>query len=190
MLVVLHLDGSIDPHSHRHLLRLLPVSPNDQRGQLLRLKSLFQADQVVGLCSGDAQTRRRSAILELTREDSHADQIASMNPLEAPGDHCANAEKCSALRGPVARASRPVFVPREHHQRHPLLAIADRSIVDAHLLAAWMMDRDAPFHARNHLVLDADIREGSTRHDLVVATAGAVAVEVFDLYALIEEILS
>jgi hypothetical protein len=54
-----------------------------------------------------------------------------------------------------------------------------RRVVDR-ILSGAVLQRDAAFDARGHVVLDADVGEGAAHHDFVVAAAGAVAVELRD----------
>ena len=83
---------------------------------------------------------------------------------------------------PLAAQSRlrahAVFLAAEHDQRHAFLLVAHGGVVDRHLLAVGLVLGPAAFDARQHLVLDADVGEGAAHHDLVVAAAGAVGVEV------------
>src|SRR5438874_10751274 len=49
------------------------------------------------LAPGQLQCLARVALLELQREHAHADQIAAVDPLEALGNHCADAQEHSAF---------------------------------------------------------------------------------------------
>src|SRR5919205_1183576 len=50
--------------------------------------------------------------------------------------------------------------------------------------------REAALHAVQELVLDADVRERAADHDLVVATARAVGVEVLALHTVGQQVLA
>src|SRR5258706_1929231 len=101
-----------------------------------------------------------------------------MDALEAVGDDRAYAEQARAFGGPVARAAGSVFLTGDHDQRHFLLRIAHRGIVDAHLLAARLVDGYSTFDARDHLIPEANVGERAAHHDFVVHAPRAVVVEV------------
>ncbi len=106
-----------------------------------------------------------------------------MDALEALGDHRADAEQLGALRRPVARGAVAVFCAGEDDERHLLLGVFHRRVVDRHLGAVGpVLGLAALRHVAvvglAHEVLDADVGEGATHHDLVVAAPRAVLVEV------------
>ena len=72
----------------------------------------------------------------------------------------------------------PYSLPPNTTSGTPSCLVAHRGVVDRHLLAGRLVQGPAAFDALQHLVLDADVGEGAAHHDLVVAAAGAVAVEV------------
>ena len=115
---------------------------------------------------------------ELQRQDAHADQVRTMDALEAFGDHRLHAEQVGAFRRPVARGAGAVFLAGDHHQRHAAGLVAHRGVVDRQLLVARVVDGVAAFFAAEHQVLDADVGEGAAHHHVVVAAARAVGVEV------------
>ena len=49
---------------------------------------------------------------------------------------------------------------------------------------------NAAFRARSNLVADADVRERTANHDLMVAAAGAVGVEVLLLDAMLDQVFA
>ena len=96
--------------------------------------------------------------------------------------------------GPLAAQSRdepvPYSLPPNIDQRHALLLVAHRRVVDRHLLAGRIVLGDAAFDARHHLVLDADVGERAAHHYFVIAAPGAVAVEVPLLDPMRDEIFA
>ena len=56
--------------------------------------------------------------------------------------------------------------------------------------AAGLELRYAAFDAGDHQILDADIGKGAAGHDAVVAAARSVAVEIDEIDAVLDEILS
>src|SRR5207247_1303155 len=97
-----------------------------------------------------------------------------MYAFEGLRDHGANAKQPRPLRSPVARAARPVLLSREYDQRRALGLVLDRRVVDTHLLAARLMNRDTAFGAGNHQVLDPNIRKRSSSHHAIVAATRTV----------------
>ena len=55
---------------------------------------------------------------KLQRQHAHVDEIAAMDALEALREHRLDAEQQRALRRPVARRARAVFLAGDDHQRH------------------------------------------------------------------------
>src|SRR5258706_9975193 len=91
----------------------------DREGQLLaRRNSCLKPGEIKGLGAVQMKCLGVRAILELTRQHPHPDQVAAMYSLEALGDHSADAEQSSPLRSPIARAACAVLLTREHHQRN------------------------------------------------------------------------
>src|SRR5436190_9265215 len=112
-----------------------------------------------------------------------------MDALERLGDRSAHAHEVRALRRPVARAPRAVLLAREHDERHALLLIAHRRVVDRHLLARREVPRPPAF-LLGELVAEADVREGPADEHLVVPAARAVLVEVDRLHPLRDQVLA
>ncbi len=71
----------------------------------------------------------------------------------------------------------------------PCCLVLHRRVVDRHLLAVGQVLGQAAFDARHEQVLEADVRERAAHHDLVVAAARAVLVEVLRLHAVRVEVL-
>src|SRR5215470_19505876 len=101
-----------------------------------------------------------------------------MNALERLADHRANPQQGCSLRSPVPRRAGTVLPAGEYDERHALALVSHRGIVDWHLIAGRIMDRDAALDAWNHLILDADIGERAPHHYFVVASPGPVLIEV------------
>src|SRR3546814_2827508 len=51
------------------------------------------------------------------------------------------------------------------------------------------MPGPSPAPVGNHLVLDADVREGAAYHDVMIDTAGREGVEVLRRHALVDQVL-
>lgn len=53
-----------------------------------------------------------------------------------------------------------------------------------------MMDRDAALGARNHFILDTDIGKSAAHHDLVVAPARPIGIEILATHLVLREVLA
>src|SRR5262249_5097012 len=71
----------------------------------------------------------------------------------------------------------------KYHQRDLVGLVLHGRVIDWHTLLRGIVDGDAALHARNHLVLDANVRESAAHHYFMVAATRPVLVEVggFDL---------
>src|SRR5690606_31932322 len=101
-----------------------------------------------------------------------------------------DAEQRGALRGPVARRARAVLLAAEHDERDARLRVVLRRVVDRGLLAREEVARESALDARYELVAQPDVGEGATDHDLVVAAARAVGVEVASVDPALREVLA
>ena len=117
-------------------------------------------------------------------------RFEAMDALEALRDDAFDAEQGGAFGGPIARTAGAVFLAGEDDQRRVVLRIFHGGVVDAHDFAARLVFGDAAFGAGGHQVLDADVGKGAAGHDAVVAAARAVAVEVLESDAVIQQIFS
>ncbi len=92
--------------------------------------------------------------------------------------------------GPVAGGAGAVLLAGEDAERCAALGVADRGVVDGHRDVFGEQAGDAAFGAGGEFVAQADVGEGAADHDLVVAAAAAVAVEVGGLDAVVGEVLA
>ena len=75
------------------------------------------------------------ALQELQRDHAQRHQVGAVDALEALGDHRPHAQQRAALGRPVTGAARAVLLAGDHHQRHAVGQVAQRGVVDRHLLA-------------------------------------------------------
>src|SRR5690242_3985483 len=181
--VVLGLARGVDPH---HGAKLLAVGGDRNLARYVALVYLFDAADVEGLLAGEAQRGRRLPRPVLERQHAHADQVGPVDALEGLDEHGAHAEQQGALSGPVAGRARAVFLAAEHDQRGAVGDVLTGGVVDRHLLA--VPGGDAALGARRELVAQPDVGERAADHDLVVAAAGAVGVEVLALDAVLGQV--
>src|ERR1700752_91131 len=161
---------------------------NHERDLFTRFDSIFNAEQIETFAAVEPERGSARVVFELTRQHAHAHQIAAMNSFETLRDDCLHAEQTCSFRGPIARASRAVFLTRDYHKRYAFRLITHRGVVNTHAVFAWMMNRYTAFDAGHHQVLDAHVGKRAAHHHLMIAAPRAVAVEVFDVDALILQI--
>ena len=129
---------------------------------------------------------------ELQRQDAHADEVRAVDALEALGDDGLHAEQGRALGRPVAARAGAVLLAAEDHERGAGGLVVLRRVVDERLRGIRLGEVAgvAALDAVEQLVLEADVREGSADHDLVVAAARAVGVVVVAVDAVLVEVLA
>src|SRR5690606_37328442 len=133
-----------------------------------------------GLLAGQAEGVGRVALRELQRQDAHADEVRAVDALVGLGDDGLDAEQRGALGRPVAGRAGTVLLARQDDQRDAGGLVVLRGVVDEGDRAAVLREVAgvAALGARRYLVAQADVGERAADHDLVVAAARAVAVEV------------
>ncbi len=127
---------------------------------------------------------------ELQRKDAHADQVGPVDTLVTFGDGEADTEQARTFGGPVARRSRAVLLAGEDAERRPALGVGDRSVVNGHGNVVGQQTRDAALGAGREPVAQAYVGKGAAHHHLVVAAAGAVAVELDRLHAVLHQVFA
>src|SRR5450830_427141 len=184
MLVVINFDRRIDTQQHVDFLRAAVGAVDHQGCQLLWLDFAFQTFQVEGFIAGDAQGLHAVVADELQWQHAHAHQVRTVDTLERAGDHGFYAQQLRTFGRPVAGRAGAVLFAAEHHGRRAFSNILHRCVVDRHLFAGRLVDRDAAFDCRtvclgrDHAVFDTHVGEGAAHHDFVVAATRAVGVEV------------
>src|SRR5262245_18596840 len=93
----------VDPRDCLELRRLVATSERTHRNRSARPQALCDAGDLVPFAPRESERRRRRTRLELQRQDTHVDEVAAVNPLEALSDHRAHAEQQRAFGRPVAR---------------------------------------------------------------------------------------
>ena len=196
MAVVVDFDGRVD--AEFDLVRFLgSVFSGDVEGDILAwLDAVAEAGDVVGFGAVKVERFSADTLEELKREDAHADEVGAVDAFEAFGHNSLDSEEAGAFGCPVATGARAIFLSGEDDKRGAVGLVFHAGIVDAHLLAGGLVDREAAFHARavglsgDHEVFDTDIGEGAAGHDAVIATAAAVAVEIHRFDTVFDEVFS
>ena len=176
--VVEHLDRRVQAQDHVEARLRARRAPGQDLELLARRDRVVEAGDVEALLAAQAQAVARVPRLELERQHAETRQVAAVDALEAFGDHRAHALQARALGRPVPAGPGAVLLSGEDDERRALGPIAFGRGEDRHLLAAGEVPREAALDAVQQLVADADVGEGAPLHHLVVAAAGAVAVEV------------
>ncbi|GIX63876.1 mitochondrial import receptor subunit Tom40 [Babesia caballi] len=123
---------------------------------------------------------------ELQRQNAEADQVGAVDALEGLRDDGADTQQGGALGGPVARAAGAVLLAGDDDEAGAVGAVALRSVEDAEHLAGREVDGLGALVGAEQ-VREANVGEGAANHDLVVAAARAVGVEVARLHAAGEQ---
>src|SRR3954451_4835035 len=181
------LRGAIDANPGSKGRRGAALAP-DLDVDLLAGNELREATDRERFPPGETERRARLSMEELERQDAHADEVAPVDPLEALGDHRADAEEHRPLRGQVARAHRAVLLAGEHDQRSALGPVPLGGVEDRHPLVVREVGRPRPLGARGELVAQPHVRERAAHHHLVVAAARAVAVELRLRNAVLDQV--
>ena len=113
-----------------------------------------------------------------------------MDALEAFGDGGAHTQQQWAFGGPVTRAAGTVLFAGDNEQRDALLLVAHGGVVDGRFFAIGQVDSVVAFFAWHETIAQADIAEGATHHDFVIAAPSAVGVEVAFLYTVLEQVFT
>ena len=184
---VFSLDWGVNSDHERYGIALAVATFDMQDCRLARMWKSIEL-KIESLCAIEFERACANALGELAWQDAHADQIGSMDSLEAACNHRTHAEQTRALGGPVARTACTVVLSGDHDQRHPLHTVALSSVVDAHVLAVRLVAREAALDARNHEVPDAHIGKRPADHDFVIAAPRAVAVEVLDWDIMVAQV--
>src|SRR6266567_8517941 len=188
VLVVVDLDRGVDAQRHRHILDCAVRAMNHKHDFLSRLDFALQADEIKRLRAFEIQRRSTDAFFELARQDSHSHKIASMYTLEALCYDGLDPKQHRALRGPVSRASRSIFLAGDNNQGHSFRLILHCGVIDAHSLTIGLMHGDPAFSSRHHQILDAHVGKCAAHHHLIVSAPRAVTVEIRDAHAFLLQV--
>src|SRR5690606_40412986 len=97
----------------------LDILPRRERGEAANGEAVV---------AGQAERRAALALAELQRQNAHADEVRTVDALEALDDYRAHAEQAGALGGPVAARAGAVFLAGDHHQRGPVGLVLHRCV--------------------------------------------------------------
>src|SRR5699024_4087060 len=124
-------------------------------------------------------------------QHAHADQVGAVDALVEGGNHGAHAEQDGALGGPITRGAGTVFLAGQQHQRRAFSGVVFGRFEDSRHRAVGLGEvaGEAAFGAGCEQVAQADVGKRAADHDLVVAAARAVGVEILLLDAVFSEIL-
>ena len=112
-----------------------------------------------------------------------------MDALVGLGDDDLDAQQRRALGRPVARRAGSVLLARQDDERHTGLGVGLGGLEDRRdLTVTQQVAGEAALRARRQLVAQPDVGEGPADHDLVVAAARAVGVEVTRVHAVLGQV--
>src|SRR5438445_3166438 len=166
---------------HFHFEALLAGAARGDDFYLLR-RTVVEPGDLDGLVALQAQCLCILTVGKLQRQHAHADEVGAVDALEALRDDRLHAQQHRALRRPVARRAGAVLFAGQYDQRHAVVFVLHRGVVDRQFLTVVRASREvkrvAAFLAAEHQVLDTDIGEGAAHHHVVVAAARAVGIEI------------
>ena len=178
MAVVVDLDWGIDADLNRDVLSTAILAGYAQKKFLTGLQIFAKTYDVVGLGAIELEGLGCCSLVELEREDAHADEVGSVDTLVAGGNDCFHAEETCSFGGPITAAAGAVFLTSDDDERGLLRLILARGVVDAHALVIGLVESLTTLHAGKHEVFDAHVGKSAAGHDAVIASAAAIAVEV------------
>ena len=112
MAVVIHLNRRIDAHLYLDILNTSILACDAESHVLTRLQIFSETNDVVGFRAIESKGLGIRTLLELHGENAHANEIGTVDTLEAGCNHSLDPEKSGSLCCPVATASRAIFLTR------------------------------------------------------------------------------
>jgi len=138
-------------------------------------------------CAVEAEVVSTFTSLELHREDSHADKVRSVDTLVGLSDDGLDTLEVGALSRPIAGRAGSVLLSSKDDG---LLTISDvlvGSIKNGHFFSGGDVDGGGS-DLVNHLVDQTHVSESASSHNSVVASPGAVGVEVLGSDSALSEV--
>src|SRR4051812_14397847 len=112
MLVIIYLNRRINPECDGDFFRFAIGAMDDEHYVLAWTDCpAFKPCQVEDLCTIQLERGGVCALFELAGQHAHANQIATVNSLEALRDDGLHTKQLCAFGGPVARASGAILLP-------------------------------------------------------------------------------
>lgn len=131
-----------------------------------------------GFITLQAQSFSTFAALELEGEDSHTDQVTSVDSFEALSNDSLDALEIRTLGSPISGRSRTVFLAGEDDGLLTILSVLVSSIEDIELLATGEVD-SLWAGLFNKLVDDSDIGKSTSSHNFIITSSSTISVEIF-----------
>jgi len=127
--------------------------------------------------TGEAEVVSVLAFLELEGQDTHTEEVRSVDTFVALSNDNLNTLEVGSLGSPIARRSRSVFLSGEDDGVNSSSLVFGSSVEDSHFFSGGNM-HGSRSSLLNHLVDKTDVSEGTSSHDLIVTSARSVGVEV------------
>jgi hypothetical protein len=164
---------------------LLAVISSDLK-RLTDLEVASVSRDVESLLASEAKSVSRLAREELQGQHTHTNKVASMNALVALSDDSLDALKVGTLGGPVAGGTGTVLLTSEDNGVLAFLHVGGSSVPNGHLLPRGNMN-GLRAHLVVQLVNQTGVGESTSGHDLEVASASTIRIEVLGLNAMLLE---
>jgi hypothetical protein len=178
MQIVLDVDGGVQAGDQLDMIDFAASAVDFQGDLLMRAELFFKPLQRKGLMSRDPQALQAVLLLELQGKHAHPDEVAAVDSLKTFRDNGAHAEERSPLGRPVSGATHPVVFAGKDDQRDMLFGVDFTGVENRHLFAFRHQSGESPLFAFDHLVADPHVGKGAAHHDVVVAAAASIAIEI------------
>ncbi len=116
-------------------------------------------------------------VLELERQDTHTDEVGSVDSLVALSDDSVHTLEVGALGSPITGGAGAIFVTSQDNELFASISVVLGSIEDGHLGVGGHV-HGGRTNLVDHLVNETDVGKSTTGHDLIITSAGTVGVEV------------
>lgn len=133
---------------------------------------------IEGFLSGQAKSFSILSVLVLEWQDSHTDQVASVDSLEALGNDSLDSLQVRTLGSPISGRTGSVFLAGKNNGLVAFLHVLVSGIENVHLLAGWEVDGLWAW-LLDESVDDSDIGESTSCHNLIISSSSTISVEVF-----------
>src|ERR1700737_3420532 len=151
---------------------------------------IIDSGNLEDLFAGQIQRLRIFSGQELQWQNAHAHEIRAVDALVTLRDYGAHAQQARALGRPVAGGTGTVLLAGNDHQGHAVRAVFLGSFEDGHLGPVGRGAGESALKVRHHFVAQTGVGECAPDHDLVIAAARSVGIEVHRLYATFDQILA
>lgn len=177
ILIILRFCRGIDAADEGNFLCVILIF--DDERNFLAGKNFLRNIERKSFISCNAERLPALVFRKTERENSHADEIASVDPFETLRNNCAHAEKGSSLCGPIARAAHAIVFAGKEDERDVSFGVLLSGIEDRHESIVGHEFCKTSLFSICEVVRNSNVGKRASHHDLMIASPAAVAVEFF-----------